>query len=239
MSILEGIFGDETFERYADIMTEIDSDTFSRVMERSWKSDEFNTTKENYSATKLVHFLPDFNIAMLIRKLLHTFPTSRPDYIVPILNSFLISGPYRTVPLANELNELRRYLLHFPVRSYHEAGILAYVVHHYILADGAFRHKLPVIQYDDLVTKNGTELENAVQCLETFGIEIPRLSAEITRKRSENFTTLGAREAKFFSLCDDRFTKNLEKIRDFILELSPHLLPTFERYTGLDKAYRR
>jgi hypothetical protein len=235
---LVGAFGDERIEHYTDIMNEIDGEKFSRVLEHSWRIDGYNTTKENFSATKIDRFLAYFNVVILIRKLFNTFPTTLPSAIVPIFNSFMISGPYRAIPLANELNELRMYLMHFPVRNHHEAGILAYIIQHYILIDSAQRNGLSIISYEDLVAKSGRRLKDALQGLGIFGIDIPLLSQEIINKRSQN-VNFSDRKRNFLGVCSIRFLANLRNIVDFVLSLSPHLEPTFESYTGIDKIYQK
>jgi hypothetical protein len=229
-SVLSEHFGDERIPTYLNIMREITADAFDTALARTWLIDRYNTTKENFSATRFEHFARHFNLIVLTRKLYHTFPTSRPDFIVPILNSFVLAGEYKTLAPARELNELRRYILNdVTVRDHRHAGILAYLVQHFILLIEAERFQTPVIAYEDLIRLQGTALEQALASLAGFGADarIVAVALEKSRAKKRHRTDLTARRTRFFrEHPEDWYTGPLRFVRD----LRPALGAALERY---------
>ena len=227
-AILRKYFGDERLLMHFNIMNEIDRVDFDDVMRRSWLLDSYNTTKENFSATKYVHFAEQFNLIVLVRKLYHTFPTSRPDYIVPILNSFMIAGPYRSLAQSRELNELRTFIARdVAVHNEHHAGILAHIIQHYVLLFEAERHRTPIVTYEELVQKDGADLDRTISCLTRFGVDPTRVANALRKARKKLRVELGARRQRFLRECSpDWYVKPLQ----FVLQQSPQLSDAFQAY---------
>jgi hypothetical protein len=229
-SQLSAHFGDERTQTHLNIMREIAAEDFDATLANTWRADRYNTTKENFSATRVAHFARHFNIVMLTRRLYHTFPTSRPDFIVPIFHSFLLAGEYRSIAPARELNELRHYLCKdVHVADYRHAGILAYIVQHYILLFEAARMAAPVIVYEDLIALPRPALEQALACLTNFGAAPATVAAalEKSRTKKKHRTDLAARRARFFA--EHREDWYAGPLR-FVLGLSPDLAPLFARH---------
>jgi hypothetical protein len=200
---LRAFFGDERLSHYLSIMTEISTDDFARVLDETWLRDGHNTTKENFSATKFAHFAQRFNVIVQARKVYHTFPTSRPDFIVPILNGFMLAGSYKTLMLSRELNELRRFIAaDITVQSVHHAGVLAHIVQHYILLSEAERFGAPVLAYEDLALKSGTDLAAALACLTLFDADPAGVARALDAGRKARKTNLAERRARFRRECD-------------------------------------
>jgi hypothetical protein len=218
-ALLRG-FGDERFEFSGRIMTEISNDAFLSILADTWSNDGYNTTKENFSAVKLHHFVPLFNVVILIRKIQHTFPTSRPEYIAPIATSFMFCGPYRSIPLAMELNEVRRFMTNLSFLDPQELSLAAYAVQHFILIDAAARFDIPVIRYENMITKSGADLESALRGLEDFGIAIPPLARVIESRRSLQDEGLAKRHQRFHQ---HGYGSKVDRLCRFIIETSPHL----------------
>jgi hypothetical protein len=213
-------FGDERFEFFSQIMTEISNDAFWSILADTWGHDGYNTTKENFSATKLHHFVPIFNIVILARKIQHTFPTSRPDYIAPIASSFMLSGPYRSLPLAMELNEIRSFMTNLAFLGPQELSLAAYAVQHFILVDASVRFGIPIIRYEDMITKSGPALEDVLCSLEAFNIDVPALARVIEDSRSLADADLDARRQRFHQLGYDR---KIDRLCRFMIDTTPHL----------------
>ncbi len=218
-ALLRG-FGDERFEFFSRIMTEISSDAFLSILADTWTHDDYNTTKENFSAVKLHHFVPLFNIVILIRKIQHTFPTSRPEYIAPIATSFMFSGPYRSVPLAMELNEVRRFMTNLSFTDPQELSLAAYAVQHFILVDAGARFGIPIIRYEDMIMKSGPALEGVLRGLEFFDIDVPVLARVIEHKRVLHDTDLDVRHQRFHQL---GYGRKIDRLCRFLIETAPHL----------------
>ena len=222
-------FGDERIGTYLNIMREMTAEDFDAALAKTWLVDRYNTTKENFSATRFEHFARHFNLIVLTRKLYHTFPTSRPDFIVPILNSFVLAGEYRQVAPARELNELQRYILKdVRVRDQCHAGVLAYIVQHFVLLFEADRLQTPIIAYEDLIRLEGAALEQTLSSLAGFGAD-PRIVAAALQKaraKKKHRTDLAARRSRFFR--EHREEWYAGPLR-FVRDLSPGLGALFQR----------
>lgn len=218
-ALLRG-FGDERFESSGRIMTEISGDAFLSILADSWSHDGYNTTKENFAAVKLHHFVPLFNVVILIRKMQHTFPTSRPDYMAPIATSFMFSGPYRSVPLAMELNDVRRFMTNLSFLDPQELSLAAYAVQHFILVDAADRFGIPIIRYEDMITQSGTALEAALRGLESFTVDVAALARVIERGRTLDAQGLSDRRQRFHQ---DGYGRKVDRLCRFMIETAPHL----------------
>lgn len=226
--ILRERFGDETFESYHNIMADWTLDELAPVVENTWTADPFNMTKENYLAIKAEHFVERCDTVCLIRNMSHTFPTSNPDYIIPILSSFMASGGYKHSFLANQLNELRSLYSFIPVASMHEAGILAYIVHHYLLLAVCRKFVVPIIRYEDLMLQTQARLETKLRCVERFGVDVSRLTQRLIETRaSDPEETLARRRHGFWSLPKVSW---LDRVIRFLADLSPELKTDFELY---------
>lgn len=225
---LRAQFGDERLSHYLSIMTEIGDADFARVIEATWLKDGHNTTKENFSATKFAHFAQRFNVIVQARKVYHTFPTSRPDFIVPILNGFMLAGPYRTLSQARELNELRRFIgADVTVSGVHHAGVLAHIVQHYILLHEAERFGAPVLAFEDLALKTGDALAGALGCLSLFDADPALVARALDAGRKARKTNLAERRARFRRECRIEWcTRPLA----FIRELSPDIAAALGAY---------
>jgi hypothetical protein len=225
---LRAHFGDERLSHYLSIMTEIGDEAFTRVLEATWLKDGHNTTKENFSATKFAHFAGRFNIIVQTRKVYHTFPTSRPDFVVPILNGFMLAGEYKALSLARELNELRRFIASdTAVEGVHHAGVLAHIVQHYILLHEAKRFGAPVLAYEDLALKTGTDLAAALQCLTLFDADPAPVAHALDAGRKTRKTNLAGRRARFRRECKVEWcTRPLA----FIREMSPDIAGALAAY---------
>jgi hypothetical protein len=225
---LRAFFGDERLSHYLGIMTEISTDDFARVLDETWLRDGHNTTKENFSATKFAHFAQRFNVIVQARKVYHTFPTSRPDFIVPILNGFMLAGPYKTLMLSHELNELRRFIAaDITVQNVHHAGVLAHIVQHYILLSEAERFGAPVLAYEDLALKSGTDLAAALACLTLFDADPAGVARALDAGRKARKTNLAERRARFRRECDVAWC---ETPLAFIRDLTPGIAHALSAY---------
>jgi hypothetical protein len=208
-------------------MKEIDDAAFSSVMEKSWKLDAFNTTKENFSASKIDHFYRHFNIIMLARSLYHTFPTSRPEYIVPIFNSFMINKPYRMIAIAGEMNELRSFLSYIAIENFHHAGIAAYIIQHYALFLESVRLNIPLISYENIMEKDGPELENILQPVIQFGAAPSKLAQALKMSKEKSSIHLGHRRNRFYEIFPSQW---YHKVYNFMADTSPQIRPRLEQF---------
>lgn len=178
-------FGDERPTHFLKIMSESPAHVIDQVLSMTWQKDRFNFTKENFSALKLEHLQTRFTTVILIRRLCHTFPTRHPEFIVPILSSFLMAPRYREVPLSAELNELRDFLTRdVAITDVQQACALAYLVHHYILLDAAQRHDIPILEYEDLVTASENRLREAILPLNVFGLDLQKVADGLIADRN-------------------------------------------------------
>lgn len=221
-------FGDETLEHYHSIMADRPRSEIEPIVWRTWADDKFNTTKENYLAIKAEYFVDRFDTICLIRNLSHTFPTSRPEYIVPILSSFMASGGYQNSFLARQLNELRSFVSHIQIRGIHEAGVMAYLVHHYLLLAVCRTFRVPIVTYESLMVEPASTLETRLACLDRFEIDVPLTVKRLIETRAESGDTMLARRRKSFH--DLPAIPWIERTVRFLGDLSPEFGPDIESY---------
>ncbi len=217
--MLETGFGDERLECRHAVMNDLTDDAIHNIVMGTWKKDPFNTTKENYSATKIRYFAAHFTTAILMRKHYHTFPTTRPDYTACILDSFLTAGRYRNVFLRDELNELRRFVINLRMESLQHTGLLGYIVAHYIFTIAADVFNIPILWYEDLVMAAEQDLAVYLGRLHAFPINPSATAAKILEDRPddpEGF--LRERRRRY----DSELAPNwLQATVEFLCQLSP------------------
>lgn len=192
-------FGCEGVGAFYNILNECDEAVFDQIVEATWKKTRLNTTKENFSATKLGFFVKSFNTVCLIRNMSHTFPTSQPAYIEPIHVSFMCAGDYSKIFLADELNALKEFIRHIKVTDSTEAGILGYLVQHYILVTSCRRYDIPIIRYEDLVVKSGNDLAAYLACVGRFGVDVAALARRLEQNRKEGGDDMLAKRRSRFA----------------------------------------
>lgn len=226
-AVLGDCFGDERDTHVAGIMRETSCHALRNVFQTTWQQDGFNTTKENYSALKVGFFVERFNMIMLMRKPSHTIPSSVPHYLVAILQSFLGAADYTHLPLAQELNELRRFLCRTRVQNVAHACLLAYLVQHFVLLHWACAQAIPILFYEDLLTDPPEALRARLGCLELFDVNPDYVTDHLVRTRPAHPTTyLAARSAQFHAAIKSEWR---DVLVEFLIGLSPGIAPGLER----------
>lgn len=212
-------FGDETLEHHLKLMNDPPAELLAEVVGRSWTLDGFNTTKENYLASKLEFFVERFETVCLVRNAAHTFPTSRPDYIAPILWSFQSAGPYRHSFMARELNELRLFISSVALSNVGNVLLFAYFIHHVALLAACRRFGIPVVRYEDILLGTEETLNAHLAPFTRFGIDIPALSQRLAATRFESPAhSLSQRRWRFWSTVDTRL---VDRMIRFLCDLMP------------------
>jgi hypothetical protein len=229
--VLRKCFGCEEMKSYLEIMGETSAEAVDDVVKESWTLDNFNTTKENFSALKIEFLIKHFNMVALIRKPFHTFPTSRPEFILPILNSFLQAGAYRNVFLAEELNELRNFIARIRIIDVHNAGLMAYLVHNYILLAACKKFDINIMSYEDLILQEETALEAAISSISLFGANPLGVSRAIIKDRANFAETLTDRKQRFDAAVHAPW---FDGVVQLLISMSPQIKRELECYLTLD-----
>lgn len=221
-------FGDETLSNHLMLMSDPSSDILDETIGRTWARDGFNTTKENYLASKLEFFVGHFETVCLVRNAAHTFPTSRPDYIAPILWAFQSAGPYRRSFIARELNELRHFISCVALNDVGDVLLCAYFIHHFALLAACRRFGVPVVRYEDILLGTETTLGAHLAPFARFGIDIPALSQRLLATRFPSPAhSLAQRRWRFWSSVDTRLVDRMVR---FLCTLMPMIADDIENY---------
>jgi hypothetical protein len=147
-------FGCEMVDNYAMIAKPLRP--YDPVFQRTWAKENYNFTKENYSAFKLDWFLANFDCFVLYRRAELTLPGSRLPvkawydamYCSLLRNRWTLEPDIRVLVdfAAAEADTIAKRL------------VAAFVIHYYKLLRDAHRRNVPVLNYDHLMQLSATEL---------------------------------------------------------------------------------
>lgn len=169
---------------------EITPDQFEHMYNVTWKHEAANFTKEVFSAFRIPLFQEKFTMFALYRHRKYTFPTNSNHLYLPLYKSFeqvIFKNP--------ELAAIKEFVTSI-AKTDEEKECAIHTISNYIILRDCAQYNLPVMDYTELLTLSGKQLE---QYLETrvphqiyhkelaVGIEANREPAEFLAKRKEKF----------------------------------------------------
>ena len=191
-----------------DIFKELTKDQFSKLLNKSWKSDKIYMTKENFSFSKIPCFCDEFNCFVMYRHRKFTFPTSREDYVNGIYESFL-----NNVYSKKEFNDLREFC---KPQMFKNRLVISHIIAFTFVFYYAQENNLPIINYEDLITNTNTQLEKKLEQIKEWKYKHTKSKAikEILNTRM-SVKDLRYRESRYNYLeCEDECRKVIEFIKN-------------------------
>ncbi len=196
-------FGCEMVDNYALIAKPIRR--HDPVFERTWAKENYNFTKENYSAFKLDWFLERFDSFVLYRRAELTLPGSRLPVKVwyDAMYGSLLRNRWTLEPDV-------RLLVDFAATeadTIAKRTLAAFVIYYYKLLKDANRRNVPVLHYDRLMQSTATELASLLSGLPTV-VDAELLALDVCQERRPCAKDFGSLQAdEFFA----RLTKLARK----------------------------
>jgi hypothetical protein len=196
-------FGCEMVDNYAMIARPLRQ--HDPVFQRTWAKEQYNFTKENYSAFKLDWFLSKFDGFVLYRRAELTLPGSRLQVKTwyDAMYGSLLRNRWTLEPDV-------RLLIDFAVAEANTIAkrmVAAYVIYYYKLLKDAHRLNMPVLNYDLLMNCSASDLSPMLRGLPAV-VDAEQLAADMCHERrpcAKDFGSLRATE--FFA----RLTKLARK----------------------------
>ena len=219
--ILNRSFGCEMVDNFARIAQPLR--THDPVWQRTWAKENYNFTKENYSAFKLDWFHNRFDCFVLYRRAELSLPGSR----LPVKAWY--DAMYGSL-LRNHwtLETDLRVLLDFAVDQADTIGkrqVAAFVIHYYKLLKDAHRLNVPVLDFDLLMQSSPEDLAPVLRGLPPVA-DADRLALDICRERRQGHKDFGLLRADKFFACLTKLagmrrrrgcrTRPLARTRDFV-----------------------
>lgn len=145
-----------------------------------FKHSGLNCTKENYLTFRVPLLVQDFTLTALHRKRIHTFPSTKPEFIEAILISFLQRN-YSD----KWLTEIQLYLK--AVTRCKE--VYAHTLNWYIMFRYCNTYGIPVIEYDKILTLNANRLNVYLKNRLPEFVYKDSISKRLINIRKENIAT--------------------------------------------------
>jgi hypothetical protein len=174
------------------------------VYQQTWAKENYNFTKENYSAFKLDWFRAHFDCFVLYRRAELTLPGNRLQvktwydamYCSLLRNRWTLEPDVRVLVdfAAAEADTIAKRL------------VAAFVIYYYKLLKDAHRHEVPVLEYDLLMQLSGADLVPYLRGLPTVA-DAEKLAYDVCEERRPAPKDFGSLRA------DDFFTRLTELAR--------------------------
>ena len=130
-----------------DIFTESCITDLEHLLGKTWKRDGIKMTKENFCYSKIPAFVHNnFDCFIMYRHRKYTFPTSRPDYVIGIYESFL-----KRKYSVDSFNTLRDFCKE---ELFEHKIILSHIIAFVFMFYYAQKYNLQVLNYEELITED-------------------------------------------------------------------------------------
>lgn len=203
-NVLNRAFGCEMVDNYAMIAKA--HCPYDDVYQRTWAKENYNFTKENYSAFKLSWFLGRFDCFVLYRRAESTLPGGRLQ-VKTWYDAMYCSLLRNRWTLDSEV----RALVDFAVAeadTIAKRQVAAFVIYYYKLLKDAHRRNVPILNYDLLIQGSPEELVPHLCGLPAVA-DAEQLAYDICRERRVSPKDFGALQA------DDFFARMTERAREY------------------------
>jgi hypothetical protein len=190
--VLGRAFGCETLDSYEMIARP--QCPYEDVYQYTWAREDYNFTKENYSAFKAHWFVQRFRCFVLNRRIELSLPGGR----LPV-KTWYSALYWSLVRNRASLEKDVRALVDFAVAeadTVNKRQVAAYTIYYYQLLQEAKKYGLPVVDYDDLLTQPVDELAGKLHGLPGV-VDAGQLARDICTTRRHcprDFASLGAEE---------------------------------------------
>jgi len=155
-------------------------DLLEGVYSDTWKLENFNITKEVFSFSKIYFFKKHFELFALYRSRRNTFPTSRPDFILPIFNSFIEENYFHF----EVKNEIKNYLKTFFFNNI-EKQVLSHIFCWFLQFHEIQKSEIKLIQYYPLMSLEKDGLDEYLNKNIPEELYNKALSESIIKKRNK------------------------------------------------------
>jgi hypothetical protein len=186
-------FGCEMVDNYSMIAKPLRH--YDPVYQRTWAKENYNFTKENYSAFKLDWFLDKFDCFVLYRRAELTLPGSRLQVKTwyDAMYCSLLRNRWTLEPDV-------RLLVDFAVSeadTIAERLVAAFVIYYYKLLRDAHRRNVPVLDYDHLMQLGVVELALLLYGLPGV-VDAEKLANDVCQERRSSSKEFGLLRADNF-----------------------------------------
>lgn len=195
----------------------------------AWLNDGNNFTKENYLVTKLDYFAEKFDMCFLYRSRFHTFPSSKPEFIEVLLDSFLKTNITKWPRYADTFSRLQAYLLSKEYTS-QVKPVIAHTLHWYFAFKEASRLSIPVIDFDYVMLQDEENINQALSVIPAWCYKKVAAANFVKNRKSKLF--LQQREQGYADLEAEPHVQEFFRI---IEEIDPDFCSTslYEKLRGL------
>ena len=192
-NVLNRVFGCEMVDNFALIAKA--QCRYEAVYRQTWSKENYNFTKENYSAFKLNWFVQHFDCVVLYRRAELSLPGSR----LPVKTWY--DAMYCSV-LRNRwtLEPDVRVLVDFAVAEADTIAkrlVAAFVIYYYKLLKDAHRHNVPILDYDRLMDLSGVELASYLRGVPAVA-DAEKLAYDVCTERRPSHKDFAALKADEF-----------------------------------------
>jgi hypothetical protein len=190
--VLNRAFGCEMADNYALLARP--GCPCDEVYERTWAREDYNFTKENYSAFKVGAFAERFRCFVLYRKAEASLPGGRLQ-VKTWFDAMYASLAVNREALAPDVRRLVGFAA-AEADTINKRQVAAFVIYYYQLLKEARRRGLPVLDYDALMSRSCAGLVPYLSRLPGV-LDPERLAREVCATRrpgAKDFASLGACE---------------------------------------------
>jgi hypothetical protein len=196
-------FGCERSPR--NIFLRPDEETFAQMFAK-WRG-QFNMNKENFSFFKSDLFMSRSWVVYLFRDREHTFPSSRPDFILPIFDAF-VSSSFNSGTVWHEAS---RYL---SLMNVADEKVKQVLIHEAMWRLQVWSAPCPVLFYSDLMEFSESELTSKLSALIPEWVDVGAAARRIAFVRKWNKTLRENRWRLFVQ--GSTVEKDLDKFSSFL-----------------------
>jgi hypothetical protein len=180
--ILGEEFGCEYINFYKNIIS-FDCSSCEHIYNKTWKQENYNFTKENYSFFKAGFYIQNFNCFALIRKIENSLPANRRAEVTGWYLSIYESLLYNKIYFP-ELIQVKIDHFNSKKTRIDEKVTFAFCIYQELLIATCNQYKIPVLQYEDLFDCDNEQLNKILIKLKT-DIDCKYWADEIEKTRKK------------------------------------------------------
>ena len=191
--ILKPWFGCEMASSIAGIAKKISKNEYNDIINKTWKYENFNYTKENYSSFKVENHVNKFNCCVFYRRLSQTLPGSRHWNVI---ENWYCSMFQSLILNQETIDESLKPLVEFAINNaatFDEQCAMAYLTYYAKLFLDAKKYGLPIVHYEKLITGEEADVINEVK-------KIPGVRSDL----AENIIQTRSIKEKITISCSER-----------------------------------
>lgn len=142
-------FGCET-PSTIDQIVRFDDEKSERIYQETWGKDNFNFTKENYSAFRVPFWTQRFTCFALTRDVENSFRPSRREWVTTFYDAIYNAMLANIDNLPDKTKQQMR-ITETTVQSLTHKVIMAYVIYQDVLVENCRKHNIPILKWENLM----------------------------------------------------------------------------------------